>query len=255
MLITKRLTQEKPIIFDSNKERIININTISLESVDEKLPIDIYCENKRKKEIFKICSLKKGSQEIYSTSLILDLHDFKDKYEFTLRTKCKKAVVNIIGFHEEEEDDEENEKEVKEKQNMKKIEKKETKEKKENKEKIEIKEKKEKIEIKEKKEEKEILKEKLDSESDSDSYTDNDDLEDNKPNVSLIELLNKKRKEEPQEIKPITLKNLAGGKNKINNANNVNKNEKKENKDKDKFKDKNFLGKKFDKKDKKFLKK
>ena len=240
MLITKRLTQEKPIIFDSNKERIININTISLESVDEKLPIDIYCENKRKKEVFKICSLKKGSQEIYSTSLILDLHDFKDKYEFTLKTKCKKAVVNIIGFYEEEEDDEENEKEVQEKQNMKKIEKKE---------------KKEKIEIKEKKEEKKILKENLDSESDSDSYTDNDDLEDNKPNVSLIELLNKKRKEEPQEIKPITLKNLAGAKNKINNANNVNKNEKKENKDKDKFKDKNFLGKKFDKKDKKFLKK
>ena len=240
MLITKRLTQEKPIIFDSNKERIININTISLESVDEKLPIDIYCENKRKKEVFKICSLKKGSQEIYSTSLILDLHDFKDKYEFTLKTKCKKAVVNIIGFYEEEEDDEENEKEVKEKENMKKIEKKE---------------KKEKIEIKEKKEEKEILKEKLDSESDSDSYTDNDDLEDNKPNVSLIELLNKKRKEEPQEIKPITLKNLAGAKNKINNVNNVNKKEKKENKDKDKFKDKNFLGKKLDKKDKKFLKK
>ena len=240
MLITKRLTQEKPIIFDSNKERIININTISLESVDEKLPIDIFCENKRKKEIFKICSLKKGSQEIYSTSLILDLHDFKDKYEFTLKTKCKKAVVNIIGFYEEEEDDEENEKEVKEKQNMKKIEKKE---------------KKEKIEIKEKKEEKEILKEKLESDSDSDSYTDNDDLEDNKPNVSLIELLNKKRKEEPQEIKPITLKNLAGAKNKINNVNNVNKKEKKENKDKDKFKDKNFLGKKLDKKDKKFLKK
>ena len=240
MLITKRLTQEKPIIFDSNKERIININTISLESVDEKLPIDIYCENKRKKEVFKICSLKKGSQEIYSTSLILDLHDFKDKYEFTLKTKCKKAVVNIIGFYEEEEDDEENEKEVKEKENMKKIEKKE---------------KKEKIEIKEKKEEKKILKENLDSESDSDSYTDNDDLEDNKPNVSLIELLNKKRKEEPQEIKPITLKNLESGKNKINNANNVNKNEKKENKDKGKFKDKNFLGKKFDKKDKKFIKK
>ena len=240
MLITKRLTHEKPIIFDSNKERIININTISLESVDEKLPIDIYCENKRKKEVFKICSLKKGSQEIYSTSLILDLHDFKDKYEFTLKTKCKKAVVNIIGFYEEEEDDEENEKEVQEKQNMKKIEKKE---------------KKEKIEIKEKKEEKEILKEKLESESDSDSYTDNDDLEDNKPNVSLIELLNKKRKEEPQEIKPITLKNLAGAKNKINNVNNVNKKEKKENKDKDKFKDKNFLGKKLDKKDEKFLKK
>ena len=237
MLITKRLTHEKPIIFDSNKERIININTISLESVHEKLPLDIYCENKRKKEVFKICSLKKGSQEIYSTSLILDLHDFKDKYEFTLKTKCKKAVVNIIGFYEEEEDDEENEKEVKEKQNMKKIEKKE---------------KKEKIEIKEKKEEKEILKEKLESESDSDSYTDNDDLEDNKPNVSLIELLNKKRKEEPQEIKPITLKNLESGKNKINNVNNVNK---KENKDKGKFKDKNFLGKKFDKKDKKFLKK
>ena len=54
MIITKRLTTEKPIIFDSAKERIINITTISLESVDEKFPIDIYFENKRKKEIIFI---------------------------------------------------------------------------------------------------------------------------------------------------------------------------------------------------------
>ena len=248
MLITKRLTQEKPIIFDSNKERIININTISLESAEEKFPIDIYCENKRKKEIFKICSLKKGSQELYSTSLILDLHEFQDKYEFSLKTKCKKVLVNIIGFYEEEED-EDNEKQAQEKQNVKKIDKKEKKEKKEIKE---IKEIKEKVEKKEEKEKKEIIKEKSDSDSDSNSdYTDND-LEENKPNVSLVELLNKKRKEEPQEIKPIMLKNLADKK---NNVNNVDKKEKKENKNKDKFKDKNFMGKKFDKKDKKFFKK
>ena len=147
MLITERLTQEKPIIFDSNKERIININTISLESADEKLPIDIYCENKRKKEIFKICSLKKGSQELYSTSLILDLHEFQDKYEFSLKTKCKKVLVNIIGFYEEEED-EENDMQIKEKQNIKKN------DKKEKKEKIEIKEEKEDKEKKENKKEK-----------------------------------------------------------------------------------------------------
>ena len=231
MLITERLTQEKPIIFDSSKERIININTISLESADEKLPIDIYCENKRKKEIFKICSLKKGSQELYSTSLILDLHEFQDKYEFSLKTKCKKVLVNIIGFYEEEEEDEDNEKQIQEKQNIKK------------------KDKKEKQEIKEKKE---VIKEKSDSDSDSNSDDKDNEVEDNKPNVSLVELLNKKRKEEPQEIKPIMLKNLAD---KNNNVNNVDKKEKKENKDKDKFKDKNFIGKKFDKKDKKFLKK
>ena len=59
MIITKRLTTEKPIIFDSAKERIINITTISLESVDEKFPIDIYFENKRKKEI-SICSIIKN---------------------------------------------------------------------------------------------------------------------------------------------------------------------------------------------------
>ena len=233
MLITERLTQEKPIIFDSSKERIININTISLESADEKLPIDIYCENKRKKEIFKICSLKKGSQELYSTSLILDLHEFQDKYEFSLKTKCKKVLVNIIGFYEEEED-EENEKQIQEKQNIKKKDKKEIKEKQE---------------IKEKKE---VIKEKSDSDSDSNSDDKDNEVEDNKPNVSLVELLNKKRKEEPQEIKPIMLKNLAD---KNNNVNNVDKKEKKENKDKDKFKDKNFIGKKFDKKDKKFIKK
>ena len=234
MLITERLTQEKPIIFDSSKERIININTISLESADEKLPIDIYCENKRKKELFKICSLKKGSQELYSTSLILDLHEFQDKYEFSLKTKCKKALVNIIGFYEEEED-EENEKQIQEKQNTKKIDKKE---------------------IKEIKEKKEVIKEKSDSDSDSNSDDNDNDVEDNKPNVSLVELLNKKRKEEPQEIKPIMLKNLAY---KNNNVNNLDKKEKKENKDKDKFKDKfkdkNFIDKKIDKKDKKFLKK
>ena len=228
MIITKRLTTEKPIIFDSAKERIINITTISLESVDEKFPIDIYFENKRKKEIFKICSLKKGFQEMYNTSLILDLHDFKDKYEFTLKTKCKKALVNIIGFYDEEED-EEKEAKVQEKPKIQKIEKKE------------IKKKKEKIE------EKEMPKEKSDSDSDSNSDSNDNDLEDNKPNVSLVELLNKKRKEEPQEIKPITLKNLSG--NKINDNKDIKK-EKNENKNKDK----NLLGKKSDNKNKKFIK-
>ena len=228
MIITKRLTTEKPIIFDSAKERIINITTISLESVDEKFPIDIYFENKRKKEIFKICSLKKGFQEMYNTSLILDLHDFKDKYEFTLKTKCKKALVNIIGFYDEEED-EEKETKVQEKPKT---------------EKKEIKKKKEKIE---KIEEKEMPKEKSDSDSDSNSDNNDNDLEDNKPNVSLVELLNKKRKEEPQEIKPITLKNLSG--NKINDNKDIKK-EKNENKNKDK----NLLGKKSDNKNKKFIK-
>ena len=228
MIITKRLTTEKPIIFDSAKERIINITTISLESVDEKFPIDIYFENKRKKEIFKICSLKKGFQEMYNTSLILDLHDFKDKYEFTLKTKCKKALVNIIGFYDEEEDEEKEEK-IQEKPKI---------------DKKEIKKKKEKIE---KIEEKETPKEKSDSDSDSNSDSNDNDLEDNKPNVSLVELLNKKRKEEPQEIKPITLKNLSG--NKINDNKDIKK-EKNENKNKDK----NLLGKKSDNKNKKFIK-
>lgn len=228
MIITKRLTTEKPIIFDSAKERIINITTISLESVDKKFPIDIYFENKRKKEIFKICSLKKGFQEMYNTSLILDLHDFKDKYEFTLKTKCKKALVNIIGFYDEEEDEEKEEK-IQEKPKI---------------EKKEIKKKKEKIE---KIEEKETPKEKSDSDSDSNSDSNDNDLEDNKPNVSLVELLNKKRKEEPQEIKPITLKNLSG--NTINDYKDIKK-EKNENKNKDK----NLLGKKSDNKNKKFIK-
>ena len=110
MIIVKRLTQEKPIIFESSEEKILNINTITLESTDEKYPIDVFCENKRKKETFKICSLKKDSQEMYSSNIMLDLHDFKDKYEFYLKTKCKKVLVNIIGCYEQEEDEEESEK-------------------------------------------------------------------------------------------------------------------------------------------------
>ena len=109
MIITHRLTKEMPILIDSQEEKIININTISLESADEKFPIDIFCENKRKSEVFKICSLKKGSQEVYSTELILDLHDFKDKYELFLKTKCKNVVVNIIGYYDLEEESEEKE--------------------------------------------------------------------------------------------------------------------------------------------------
>ena len=109
---------------------------------------------------------------MYNTSLILDLHDFKDKYEFTLKTKCKKALVNIIGFYDEEED-EEKEAKVQEKPKIQKI------------------EKKEKIE---KIEEKEMPKEKSDSDSDSNSDSNDNNLEDNKPNVSLVELLNKKKK-------------------------------------------------------------
>ncbi len=220
MIITERLTQENPIIFDSNKERIIYINTISLESSDEKLPIDIFCENKRKKEKFKICSLKKGFQDIYSASLILDLHNLKDKYEFTLKTKCKQASVNIIGFYEEEEE----EKEEQEKKLIKKKDKEEEKDK--------------------------SSKEK----SDSDSENDEDNiLEENKPNVSLVELLNKKRKEEPQEIKPVTLKNLVQHK-KIDDKKITKEKINNKDKDKDDIKNKN-LGKKLDKKDKKLNKK
>ena len=106
MFFRKLLTQSKPVIFESNKERIINVNTITLESSDDsKFPIEIYCENKRKKETFKICSLKKGSNEYYSTNLNLDIHNFKDKFEIKLQTKSKNVVVNIIGFYDEEEDE------------------------------------------------------------------------------------------------------------------------------------------------------
>ena len=238
MLLTKRLTNENPIIFHSNKERIISITTISLESAEEKFPIDIFCENKRKKEKYKICSLKKGFQETYSTSITLDLHNFKDKYEFTLNTKCKKASVNIIGFFEEEEDEEQEANDKHEKE--------------------QIKEKEKVVEKKNKN-----MEEK--SESDSDS-NDNDDLniEEEKPNVSLVELLNKKRKEEPQEIKPVTLKNLIKDENKKDNEikkeklvkkENIekkDKNEKQENKNK--IKDKN-IEKKLIKKDKKLINK
>jgi hypothetical protein len=217
MIITRRLTQEKPIIFDSSEERIVNINTITLESADDKYSIDIFCENKRKKEVLKICSLKKDYQEIYSTNLMLDLHNFKDKYEFFLKTKCKKVLVNIIGCYEQEEDDE----------SEQLPEQKVVKDKKENKGKKELKEKKEiKKELKEKKE---IKKEKSDSESES---SDEKEIDDNRPSVSLVELLNKKRKEEPQEIKPLILNNLVKNKENKDNKNKEIKKDKKEKKDK-----------------------
>ena len=239
MLITRRLTQEKPIIFDSNEERIVNINTITLESADDKYSIDIYCENKRKKETLKICSLKKDSKEIYSTNLILDLHNFKDKYEFYIKTKCKKVLVNIIGCYEQEEEDEESEK-LPKRNNIK-----DKKEKKELKKEKEIQEKKEFKKEKELKEKIESKKEESDSDSDSD---DEKELDDKRPNVSLVELLNKKREEEPQEIKPLILNNL------IKNENNKDNEIKKENKEKTEKKDKNKgknIDNKLNKKDKK----
>ena len=245
MLITRRLTQEKPIIFDSSEERIVNINTITLESADDKYSIDIYCENKRKKETLKICSLKKDSKEIYSTNLILDLHNFKDKYEFYIKTKCKKVLVNIIGCYEQEEEDEESEK-LQKKNNIK--------DKKENKELKKEKKLKEKTELnKEKppKEKKESKKEESDSDSESD---DEKDIDDNRPNVSLVELLNKKRKEEPQEIKPLILNNLI--KNEDNKDNEIKKENKEKTEMKNKNKGKNIDNKlnKNDKKDKKEIK-
>ena len=228
MFFRKQLTLEKPVLFESNKERIININTISLESSDDsKLPIEIYCENKRKKESYKVCSLKKGSNELYSINLFLDIHNSKDKFEIKLQTKSKNVVVNLIGFYEEEEEEDEEElreaskkidrtKEIEKKKDneIKEIKNKEKDKIKENKNKEEKKEEKDKEKIKEKdNKEKEILKEeKEDSKSESGSVSDdidNEVLEDNGPSVSLVELLNKKRKEEPQDLKPITLKNLV----------------------------------------------
>ena len=244
MLITRRLTQEKPIIFDSNEERIVNINTITLESADDKYSIDIYCENKRKKETLKICSLKKDSKEIYSTNLILDLHNFKDKYEFYIKTKCKKVLVNIIGCYEQEEEDEESEK-LPKKNNIK-----------DKKEKKELKKEKNEKEIKKEKElreKKEINKEKSDSDSESD---DGKDLDDKRPNVSLVELLNKKRKEEPQEIKPLILNNLVKNENNEKKDNEIKKEIKEKREKNDKNKGKNIDNKlnKKDKKDKKEIK-
>ena len=226
MIITEKLTKENPIIFNSIKEKIININTITLESADDILPIDVFCSNKKNKEVFKICSLKKNSNEIYSTSIMLDLHNLNDKYEFYLKTKCKKVLVNIIGFYEEEEEEEEKEKEENQLSPKNKI-----------------------------KKEKKKKKEKSESNSESDSDDDNLDnnLNDNKPDISLVELLNKKRKEEPQDIKPIVLKNLTDKKNDTNLIKSDIKDIKDKKEKKDKIKDKN-QGNKLIQKDNKIFK-
>ena len=92
-------------------------------------------------------------------------------------------------------------------------------------------------------------------EQNSDSNSDSDDnenevIEDNGPSVSIVDLFKKTRKEKPQELKPITLKNLASpsddktikvdNKNKKkkidnNNDNKEKKNEKNENKNENKI--------------------
>ena len=36
MIIVKRLTQEKPIIFESSEEKILNINTIGFSTSEDK---------------------------------------------------------------------------------------------------------------------------------------------------------------------------------------------------------------------------
>ena len=239
MLFTERLTVNKPVLFESNKERIININTISLESSDDiKESIDIYCENKRKKESFKICSLKKNSKEIYSTNLNLDIHNFKDKYEIYLKTKSKNVIVNIIGFYEEEESEEQ--KPVKSEEVSKKNKKeKEIEKEKNNSDGGDIQKGIEFEEVKNENKEDKGSEEDENSDSNSDS-DENEILEDKGPSVSLVDLFKKTRKEKPQDLKPVTLKNLASTSNdknkkmenknkkkKIDNANNEKKNEKK----------------------------
>ena len=194
MLFIEKLTPEKSVIFKSSKERIYNINTFSLEkSDDSKDNIDVYCECNKKKESFKICSLKKNKKELYNTDINFGIHTFKDIYEIKLKTKCKNVIVNVIGFYEEEEEEEGGPKteggdkptKVKNKNENKIIEKE--------------------LDNISDVEEDNVDKEHNESSSNSEE---NEILENNGPNVSLVDLLNKKRKEEPQDLKPITLKNL-----------------------------------------------
>ena len=105
------------------------------------------------------------------------------------------------------------------------------------------------------KKEKKKKKEKSESNSESDSDDDNLDnnLNDNKPDISLVELLNKKRKEEPQDIKPIVLKNLTDKKNDTNLIKSDIKDIKDKKEKKDKIKDKN-QGNKLIQKDNKIFK-
>ena len=182
MLFSQKITSSKSHTFQSNKLKIVHISAISLDTnTDNKESVDVFMENAKTNETYKICSLKKNSCETYSANISFALNTPKEKFIFKINKN--NFIVNLIGSIEEEEEENENQE----------------------------------IKLNESEEEES-------NKSDNDSDESEDVIEKNQKEVSITELLNKKRKEEPQNIKPILLKNLS--------TDNKEKNKNKKNKDK-----------------------
>ena len=213
-----KISSEKPLKISSKDLKIYYITTIKLNSntiSSEKVNVNLF--KNENKEKYKIYFIQKNKNEIYNCNIILSTNK---KKEYTFKIDCvDKQEINIFGFIEYEENNEE-----------KKI----------NEEKIENK----KL-VEEKNENK---KEKKSDYGDLRNIPDiEDDILDDNSELEIEKLLNKKRKEAPQDVKPIVLKNIKDDKNTFT----FNKNKKKEkNQENNKFKDnKNQGNKKFKHKD------
>ncbi len=233
MFYCGKITINKSLKISSNDLKVFSIQSIILDkSSNSNKKINVYININDNKEKFKICSLQKENNEIYNCSLILSTKK-NQEYTFTIDGDDKQ-IINICGFV----DYEENKNKEEEKEKIKKKEKKS--EKKNNKnEENKIKEDNKKNNNNDKKKKKENKNEYGDlrdaPDIEEDSLDDNSELE-------IEKLLNKKRKEAPQDFKPIILKNL----NDTQNNKNDNKNKEFKNK-KDNFKNREMNKKLFKK--------
>jgi hypothetical protein len=194
MLFCYKVSKEFPKILKTNQKQNFNINNISIQKSISNKKINCYIEHNN--QLFKICSLQKNYKEEYSC--LISLTTNKNK-EFKLKIDGDKdSKINFIGFIIKEDDENTNE--------LKEENKNETKNK-----------------IKEN-----INKQKNKDESDEES--EDDILSEKEEGIEIEELLNKKRKETPQDIKPLILSNL--NQNNIKNNSNINKNQKIQDKNK-----------------------
>ena len=212
MFYCGKITINKPLKISSNDLKVFSIQSIILDkSSNSNKKINVYIYINDNKEKFKICSLQKENNEIYNCSLILST---KKNQEYTFKIDGDdKQIINICGFVDYKENNNKNEENTIKEDNKKNNNNK--KEKKEN------------------KNEYGDLRDAPDIEDDN--LDDNSELE-------IKKLLNKKRKEAPQDFEPIILKNL----NDSQNNKNDNKNKEFKNK-KDNFKNREMNKKLFKK--------
>ena len=232
MFYSGKISINKPLKISSKDLKVFSIQSIILDkSSNSNKKINVYLYKNDNKEKFKICSLQKENNEVYNCSLILST---KKNQEYTFKIDGDdKNIINICGFVDYEESnniEEENEK----------INKKEKKSEKKNnkKEKNEIKEDNKKNNNKEKKENDDNNKEEIENKNEYGDLKDapdiEDDILDDNSELEIEKLLNKKRKESPQDIKPIVLKNLnVSQNNQSKNKNKEDKNKKKDFKNKE----------------------